>query len=81
MGHAHPLTRYRTTGRPAMMIPARQLAIGDILRVNDWHLHVIAVEREIGIAVLTAEFDFPLHFSGDDMVDIIISSGAPSAAA
>jgi hypothetical protein len=64
-----------------MMIPARQLAIGDLLRVNDWHLHVIAVEREIGIAVLTTEFNFPLHFGGDDMVDIIISSGAPSAAA
>jgi hypothetical protein len=64
-----------------MMIPARQLAIGDLLRVNDWHLHVIAVEREIGIAVLTAEFNFHLHFGGDDMVDIIISSGAPSAAA
>jgi len=65
----------------AMKISARQLAPGDILRLNDWHLHVIAVEREIGTAVLTAEFDFLLHFTGDDAVDVITSSGIPSVAA
>ena len=63
-----------------MKIPARQLAIGDILRVNDWHLHVVAIEREIGTAVLTSEFDFLLHFTRDDTVDVITSS-APVAAA
>ena len=65
---------------PAMKIPARQLAVGDILRVNDWRLHV-AVEREIGTAVLTAEFDFLLHFTRDDMIDIVTSSAARSVAA
>jgi hypothetical protein len=64
-----------------MKIPARQLAIGDILRLNDWHLHVTAVEREIGTAVLTAEFNFLLHFTRDDTVDVITSSGTPSVAA
>ena len=64
-----------------MMISARQLAIGDTLRVNDWQLRVIAVERDIGIAVLTAEFNFFLHFSPDDRVDVITRSGAPSVAA
>jgi hypothetical protein len=64
-----------------MRIPARQLAIGDTLRVSDWHLHVIAVEREIGTAVLTAEFNFLLHFTRDDTVDVITSSGIPSVAA
>jgi hypothetical protein len=44
-----------------MKIPARQLAVGDILCVNDWRLHVVAVAREIGTVALTAEFDFLLH--------------------
>ena len=67
--------------RPAMKIPARQLAIGDTLCINDWQLHVIAVECEIGTAVLTAEFDFLLHFTRDDTVDVVTSSDAPPAAA
>ena len=66
---------------PTMKIPARQLAVGDILRVNDWRLHVVAVEREIGTAVLTAEFDFLLHFTRDDMIHVVTSSGARSVAA
>ena len=64
-----------------MKIPARQLAPGDIFCLNDWHLHVIAVEHEIGTAVLTAEFTFLLHFTHDDPVEVITSSGTPSAAA
>jgi len=64
-----------------MKIPARQLAVGDILRVNDRRLHVVAVEREIGTVVLTAEFDFLLHFTRDDMIDVVTSSGARSVAA
>ncbi|HEY3087843.1 MAG TPA: hypothetical protein VGJ59_07255 [Jatrophihabitantaceae bacterium] len=64
-----------------MKIPARHLTIGDTLRVNDWHLHVVAVECEIGTAVLTAEFNFLLHFTCDDTVDVITSSGTPSVAA
>lgn len=53
-----------------MKIPARELAIGDIFKVNDWQLHVLAVEREVATAVRTAEFDFLLHFTGDDLVDV-----------
>jgi hypothetical protein len=64
-----------------MKIPAAQLATGDILQVNDWHLHVIAVERELGTAVLTAEFDFLLHFTREDTVDVITTAGIPAAAA
>jgi hypothetical protein len=80
-GNPHPLTRHLTDQGPPMKIPAPQLAIGDILRVNDWHLRVIAVEREIGTAVLTAEFNFLLHFTRDDTVDVITRSGTPSVAA
>lgn len=64
-----------------MKIPARQVAIGDILRVNDWHLHVVGVECEIGTAVLTAEFNFLLHFTRDDTVDVITRSDVRSVAA
>lgn len=53
-----------------MKIPARELAVGDIFRVNDWQLHVLAVEPEVATAVRTAEFDFLLHFTSDDLVDV-----------
>lgn len=53
-----------------MKIPARELAIGDIFKVNDWQLHVVAVEHEMATAVRTAEFDFLLHFTGNDLVDV-----------
>ena len=63
-----------------MKIPAGQLATGDILHVNDWHLHVIAVERDLGAAVLTAEFDFLLHFTLDATVDIVTNPHGQTAA-
>jgi hypothetical protein len=53
-----------------MRIPARNLAVGDILRVNDWRLHVIKIEREHAMAVLTAEFAFLIHFGHDDIVTV-----------
>jgi hypothetical protein len=53
-----------------MKIPARELAIGDIFRINDWQFHVLAVEREVATAVRTAEFDFLLHFTSADLVDV-----------
>jgi hypothetical protein len=55
----------------AMRIPAQDLRVGDVLLVNDWRLHVIGVERELAIAVLTVEFGFLLHFTGDDVVDVL----------
>ena len=53
-----------------MRIYARDLAVGDVFQVNDWRLHVIAVERDTAAAVLTAEFEFLLHFTSDDLVDV-----------
>jgi hypothetical protein len=54
-----------------MRIPARQLTIGDVLLVNDWQLHVTAVEHEIATAIGTAEFEFLLHFTREDYVDVV----------
>lgn len=51
-----------------MRITARDLAVGDVLHVNDWHLHVIRIERDRFMAVLTLEFDFLIHFAQDDLV-------------
>ena len=53
-----------------MRIPVRDLAVGDVLHVNDWHLHVIKIERDQAMAVLTAEFDFLLHFASGDIVTV-----------
>jgi hypothetical protein len=64
-----------------MRIPARELAVGDILRVNDWELHVLAVERDVATAVLTAEFGFLLNFTRDDYVEVLGHIHLHSAAA
>jgi hypothetical protein len=53
-----------------MRIPARDLAVGDILHINDWHLHVTNVERDHAMAVLTAEFAFLIHFAPEDIVEV-----------
>jgi hypothetical protein len=63
-----------------MRIPARDLAIGDVIHINDWQLHVISVERDIATAVLTAEFKFLLHFTRDDVVDVLDTHKASAAA-
>ena len=63
-----------------MRIPAHELAVGDVIRVNDWQLHIIAVEHDIAFAVLTAEFDFLLHFPRDDSV-VVDEVHEPRAAA
>jgi hypothetical protein len=64
-----------------MRIPARELAVGDVIRVNDWRLHVVAVEHDLATAVLTAEFDFLLHFTRTDPVDLVGKVHDRSAAA
>jgi hypothetical protein len=51
-------------------VPARDLAVGDVLHVNDWLLHVIKIERDQAIAVLTAEFAFLIHFTQEDVVNV-----------
>lgn len=53
-----------------MRICARDLAVGNILQVNDRQLHVIRIEFERGLAVPTAEFDFLMHFEQDDFVTV-----------
>ena len=54
-----------------MRIPVRELTVGDIFRLNDWQMHVIAVEHDLATAVLTSEFGFLLHFTRDETVDIV----------
>ncbi|MCU1657933.1 MAG: hypothetical protein JWO57_2589 [Pseudonocardiales bacterium] len=54
-----------------MRIPALELAVGHVIRLNDWQLHVVAVEHDVATAVLTAEFDFLLHFARHDSVDVV----------
>jgi hypothetical protein len=53
-----------------MRIPARDLAVGDVLHLNDWRLHVIRIERDQAIAVLTAEFAFLIHFKREDLLTV-----------
>jgi hypothetical protein len=53
-----------------MKIRAGDLTTGDVLHLNDWRLHVLAVEPEVAVAVLTAEFDFLLHFARHDVVNV-----------
>ncbi|MCW2656028.1 MAG: hypothetical protein JWR06_221 [Jatrophihabitans sp.] len=64
-----------------MRIPVRELAVGDVIRLNDWHLHVVAVENDIATAVLTEEFDFLLHFTRGESLDVLNRVHDPSAAA
>jgi hypothetical protein len=60
-----------------MKIRAQDLALGDILELNDWNLHVVAVERDRAVAILTEEFDFLIHFPRDTAVSI---KATPAAA-
>lgn len=64
-----------------MKIPARAMTVGDVLQIHDWMLHVTAVEHDAGTAVLTAEFDFLLHFTRFDSVDVVRQLHRPSPAA
>jgi glycogen synthase len=53
-----------------MRIHARDLTVGDIIQVNDWHLHVTSVERATATAIVTTEVSFPIHFADDEFVTI-----------
>ena len=64
-----------------MKIPVRELTVGDILQLNDWQLHVVAVEHDTATAVLTDELGFLLHFLRDETVDIVGSVVRQPAAA
>jgi hypothetical protein len=54
-----------------MKIRAQDLRAGDVIALHDWTLHVFHVERDLAVAVLTAEFDFLLHFLRDELVDVL----------
>jgi hypothetical protein len=51
-------------------VRAQDLAVGDILALNDWNLHIIGVERDGAVSVCTAEFDFLIHFLPDEVLSI-----------
>lgn len=53
-----------------MWVHARDLAVGDILELNDWLLHVTWVDRDAAVAVLTAELGFLIHFDREDVVTV-----------
>ena len=53
-----------------MRISARDLAVGDVVQINDWRLHVIRIDHDQTLAVLTSEFDFLIHFAQEDVVTI-----------
>ena len=59
------------SGEPTMKVSVRNLTVGDIVRLNDWQLHVVAVEHDVATAVRTAELGFLLHFTRDETVDIL----------
>jgi hypothetical protein len=52
----------------ASRISADELAPGDVLCLHDWRLDIEAVEHGIAITVVTAQFDFALHFARHDAV-------------
>jgi hypothetical protein len=53
-----------------MQVRARDLAVGDVVELNDWSLHVIAVECERAVAVMTTELGFVIHFTSDEVVEV-----------
>jgi hypothetical protein len=53
-----------------MQVQARDLTAGDGVELNDWSLHVIAVECEQAVAVMTTELGFAIHFTSDDVVEV-----------
>jgi hypothetical protein len=59
-----------------MRIHARDVAVGDILQINDWQLHIVRIERDIAVAILTAELGFLIHFCQDDMVTVLAAAAA-----
>ncbi|HEY3090185.1 MAG TPA: hypothetical protein VGJ59_19210 [Jatrophihabitantaceae bacterium] len=59
-----------------MRIPARDLAVGDVLHINDWRLRVIHIERDQAMAVLTAEFTFLIHFAYEDLLTVQVRADA-----
>jgi hypothetical protein len=54
-----------------MKVRAQDLRADDVIALHDWTLHVIHVERQLAVAVLTAEFDFSLHFLRDELVNVL----------
>lgn len=64
-----------------MKIPAGELAVGHTIRISGRQLRIVAVDHDIGTAVLTAEVDFLLHFARFELVDVVEGMQDPSTAA
>ena len=57
---------------------ARDLHAGDAFLEHDWTLHVQRVEvDQRGVAVVVAEFDFPLHLPLDRQLQLLLGPPAP----
>jgi hypothetical protein len=76
VAHSVPCAAHATAERvpgaqeASKKIPARNLAVGDIVHINHWRLHVIQIERDQAMAVLTAEFAFLIHFAYEDLLTV-----------
>lgn len=66
---------------PRTRIPVHALCAGDAIRLHDWELHVVQVDRDVTTAVLTVEFDFPLRFDRHDSVELVDRSHGCAPAA
>jgi hypothetical protein len=53
-----------------MRICAQDLAVGDTVQLNDWQLHIVRVECEKAVAVVTAEFGFLINFGRNEFVTV-----------
>lgn len=41
-----------------MKFRANRLRVGDVLRLHDWRLHGVRLERGLAVGVVTSEFGF-----------------------
>lgn len=53
-----------------MKFRANRLRVGDVLRLHDWRLHGVRLERGLAVGVVTSEFGFIIHFASDEVVDV-----------
>ena len=55
-----------------MRISARALRAGDTFRLHDWTLHVEAALHDVSTTtILTAEFEWPIHFGRGDAIELV----------
>jgi hypothetical protein len=64
-----------------MKLPVSALRAGDTIRLNDWTLHILAVDRDARTGVLIAELSFAVHFDHHDRIEVIDRAKQPATAA